>query len=152
MGAKWNVNIIFANISSTLTLATLIFPHFLLRYWLDTIQFKLKKHRLISHPWKAMPTVPTLLFKTHWFYYYRPSKCTLEPPKTFFVPLLTIFIEYLQAKTEISKPGLEPWAWASEILSRAQAHFKPSSGSGLAWAWTGWAQRAQGLRPSPAHH
>jgi hypothetical protein len=148
MCAERNVNIHFANVSSTLTLATLIFPHFLPRYWLDTMQFKFKKHWLISHLQKAMPTLPTLFpnSKHNWLYYYRPSKCTFEPPKTFFVLLLTIFIEYLQTKTEISKPRLG--------LLRFQARPKPTSSPHPDRAWLGleWAGLS-GLRAwGPAQH
>jgi hypothetical protein len=61
-------------------------------------------------------------------------------------------VQDLAPNHKVSKPGLEPQAWASEIWSRARAHCKPLSGPGLAWAWTGSARRAQGLKPGPAHH
>jgi len=69
-------------------------------------------------------------------------------PQVIFI----IYFPQLEVDKYRCKPGLEPQARASEISGQAQAHFKPSSGSGLARAWTGWARRAQGLKPSPAHH
>jgi hypothetical protein len=59
-------------------------------------------------------------------------------------------VEDLTPNHRVSKLGLEPQAWAYEIWSRAQAHCKPSSGLGWAWAWMGSAWRAQGLKSGPA--
>ena len=137
MGAEQNVNILFANISSTLTLVTLIFPHFLSRYWLDTIQFELKKHRRISHPWKAMPTLPTL---------FQNSKHTdsiiTDLQNAHYNHLKHIFLQLLTSicglKQKYQSLGLSPWLG----LLRFQARPKPTSNPHL----------GQGLRPSMAHH
>jgi hypothetical protein len=44
-------------------------------------------------------------------------------------------VEDLASNHKVLKPRLEPQAWASKILSWAQAHCKPSSG--LGWAGLG---------------
>jgi hypothetical protein len=77
---------------------------------------------------------------------------SVTPFHAFRVLILPFWLYICILDHNVSKPGLEPQAWASEIWSQARAHCKPLSGPGWAWAWTGSARRAQGLRPGPAHH
>jgi hypothetical protein len=76
----------------------------------------------------------------------------VTPFHAFMVLILPFWSYICILDHNVSKPGLEPRARASEIWSQARAHCKPLSGPGWAWAWTGSARRAQGLRPGPAHH
>ena len=77
---------------------------------------------------------------------------SVTPFYTFVVLILPFWLYICILDHNVSKPGLEPRARASEIWSQARAHCKPLLGPSRAQAWTGSAQQAQGLRPSPAHH